>query len=406
LKILMLTPFLPYREARAGAPQAIYDRLCLLAPSHDITVVTFVEPGQEAAIADLQRLGVTVRYVLRTRANSGLALWRKRLRLALALLVGPLPMLAAEFRSSRLQRIVEQSLANDRPDLLLVEHILMAQYVPERGRRDTLPVIISDHDVQAGIASSVAQTGTISRRLWRTDRRRWAEYAERAWRRAQAVLVSSQADADKVRRRVPSAHVEIAPFGVAPRTVCGADGSERDDSTLLFVGNFDHSPNREAVERLAQAIMPVVRRSCPTARLMLVGKNPTAEVQALQTADSGVVVTGEVPSVDHYLCSCALFVAPLRSGGGMRIKLMEAMMAGAPIVTTRLGARGLGALNGTHLLVADNDSAFAQAVVSALSDRALRERLGREALQLARAPEQRVKRMSHLNEILQRYAEP
>ena len=215
----------------------------------------------------------------------------------------------------------------------------------------------------------------------------------------------ASSDAGVVRRRVPSASVEVAPFGVAPRTVCGEERPDRDNSTLLFVGNFDHPPNREAAERLAKAIMPVVRRACPAARLILVGKNPTPEVRALQTTGSGVVVTGEVPSVDHYLCTCALFVAPLYSGGGMRIKLMEAMMAGAPIVTTGLGARGLDARNGSDLLIANDDIAFAQAVVSALSDRALRERLGREALHLARAPEQRARRAARLNDILQRYAE-
>jgi glycosyltransferase involved in cell wall biosynthesis len=404
VKILLLTPFLPYREARAGAPQAVYDRLCLLAPYHDITVVTFAEPGQEAQAADLLSLGVKVDYVMRTPARSGLALWRKRLLLARALLSGSLPLLVVEFGHLSVERIVEHSLETEKPDLLLVEHMLMAQYVSHTcGRRD-VPVVISDHDVQAGTATKIAQPTRVSRWLGRIERRRWSRYAERAWQSAQAVLVSSDSDAGVVRRRVPTASVEVAPFGVAPRTVCGEERQDRDDSTLLFVGNFDHPPNREAAERLAQVIMPIVRRACPAARLMLVGKNPTPGVRALQTAGSGVVVTGEVPSVDHYLCSCALFVAPLYTGGGMRIKLMEAMLAGAPIVTTGLGARGLDARNGTHLLVANDDLEFAQAVVSALADRALRERLGREALQLARAPEQRAQRAAHLNNILQRYA--
>ena len=192
VKILLLTPFLPYRDARAGAPQAVYDRLCLLAPYHDITVVTFAEPGQEAEAVDLLSLGVKVRYVMRAAARSGFALWRKRLRLALALLLGRLPMLVVEFRHSGIVRIVEHSLETERPDLILVEHMLMAQYVSHtRGRRD-VPVVISDHDVQAGTATKIAPATRVSRRLGRIERRRWSRYAERAWQSAQAVLVSSE----------------------------------------------------------------------------------------------------------------------------------------------------------------------------------------------------------------------
>ncbi|MGA7729834.1 MAG: glycosyltransferase, partial [Chloroflexia bacterium] len=301
--------------------------------------------------------------------------------------------------------LVRRLIKRHNPDLVLIEHIMMAQYLPGDSSDWHLPpVLLSDHDVRAG----AAQVHRVPRRLaaWLTmlEERRWQRYKRLSWRRVQAVLVPSAEDAAVILRSVSDATVEIVPFGLAPRDLSSTNGLVRDDSTLLFVGNFDHPPNRDAALRLGNGVFPIVAKSRPDTRLLLVGKNPTPDIEALAANDERITVTGEVESVEPYLRGCALFVAPLTKGGGVRIKLLEAMSAGIPVITTPLGVHGLGAQPGRHLLVASDDGEFAQAIVGALSDHASRARLAAQAYALVAGPERTAMRAQRLNDVLQRFA--
>jgi glycosyltransferase involved in cell wall biosynthesis len=166
------------------------------------------------------------------------------------------------------------------------------------------------------------------------------------------------------------------------------------------VGNFDHPPNRDAALRLCNEIMPLVWQKCPSALLWLVGRNPTPEIEALES--DRVRVWGEVPLVSEYLEKCTLFVAPLREGGGMRIKLLEALSAGTPVVTTTLGSQGLDAENGRHLLVADSAEGMADCILRLLGDPALAYRLGTEGAQLVSGRARVLERAEKLESVLER----
>jgi glycosyltransferase involved in cell wall biosynthesis len=386
VKILMLTPFLPYADARAGAPVAVYERLQLLASEHQLSVVTFATPEEKGQTRDLARLGVRVYALPRRTAQRGLALWRKRARLAFGLLIDSRPMLALEFGSNRMRRLLSRLLREQRFDLILVEHTLMAQYVAILDPKRLPPVALSEHDVHASLGTGTrAQSGAlrpgapIAVLLKHLDRQKWERYTLRAYSKAAVVLVPSTGDAGVVKSRAPGVPVEIVPFGAVPSVASETAASERRSDTLLFVGNFDHPPNRDAALWLCGEILPLIRERRPSVETWLVGKNPTPDIIAL--ARDWVIVTGEVPSVEPYLRRCTLFVAPLREGGGMRIKLIEALAAGAPVVSTSLGAQGLGVESGHQLLLADDADDFAAAVLRALEDHELRAQLslaGRE----------------------------
>jgi glycosyltransferase involved in cell wall biosynthesis len=262
--------------------------------------------------------------------------------------------------------------------------------------------VFSEHDVCGGPDDLSA--GPFTPLLSKVEARRWASFNRKVWRSASAVLVPTREDAAVLLSRAPGVPVEVVPYGLVRPGLCEGSSEGRSGDTLLFVGNFDHPPNREAALLLARTIFPNVQRSVPHAGLVLVGKNPTAEIEALASRSSGITVTGEVESVGPYLQGCALFVAPLVSGGGARMKLIEAMMAGAPIITTPLGARGLEAQPGKHILVADPGDDFAQMVVSALRDPHLRERLGTAARNLYCTRDRTEERAQRLNALLVRYA--
>lgn len=328
--------------------------------------------------------------------------WRKRLRLAAGLVAGGQPVLAQEFSSARMCRLVGRLAREEHFDVVLVEHVLAARYIDCLGP-GAPPVIFTDHDVRASFPERpAALPASLPRRfmlpLDLLDRAAWRRYTRRAYHLAAVVTVPTAEDARTVRAQAPDARVEIVPFGMAALDVPADGEEEREPDTLLFVGNFDHPPNRDAAAWLGSEIMPLVWARRPSARLWLVGRSPTPGVRAL--AGERVTVTGEVPSVREYLARCSLFVAPLRLGGGMRIKLIEALGAGAPVVTTALGARGLGAEPGRHLLLAGTARELADAIVCALDDPSLRKRLGAAGRELVDASLGAGERAARLNDLL------
>jgi glycosyltransferase involved in cell wall biosynthesis len=153
---------------------------------------------------------------------------------------------------------------------------------------------------------------------------------------------------------------------------------------ILFVGSFIHAPNVDAALRLAERIFPLVRVRCPQATLYLVGDQPPPELRRL--ASERVVVTGRVPTVEPYLDRAAVTVAPLRAGGGMRVKVMEALGAGKATVASPLAVAGLDLVDGREIVLADSDEDFAAAIVNLLEHPERREQLARAARAWATAP--------------------
>src|SRR5581483_4659396 len=144
---------------------------------------------------------------------------------------------------------------------------------------------------------------------------------------------------------------------------------------LLFTGTMDYRPNADAALWLAREVLPLLRREAPAVRLFVVGHRPPAALVALGKCDRALAVTGSVPDLDPYWDAAAVYVLPMRTGGGVRFKAMEALALGLPLVSTSFGMQGLDAEPGRHYLRADRADEFAAAVLRLLSDADLRARL-------------------------------
>jgi glycosyltransferase involved in cell wall biosynthesis len=153
-----------------------------------------------------------------------------------------------------------------------------------------------------------------------------------------------------------------------------------DRAGLLFIGGYKHLPNIDAVHWFASEMLPLIRRKEP-ARFIALGAHPPPEVEAL--ASESIVVPGYMNDVSGHFDQARVFVAPLRYGAGMKGKIGMAMAMGLPVVTTSIGAEGMGLVDGVHVLVADDVPAFAEAVLRLYRDDALWESLSFEARQLA-----------------------
>jgi glycosyltransferase involved in cell wall biosynthesis len=193
---------------------------------------------------------------------------------------------------------------------------------------------------------------------------------------ADGLVAISEVDAAAMRELAPE-----VPVGVVSlvQSFSGAVAEPAGREEVLFVGNFHHAPNVDAVGHFCESIWPLVRQALPEAHLTLVGTAPPPAVQAHDGDD--VTVTGWVPSVEPYLERARVSIAPLRYGAGVKGKIAEAIAAGVPVVTTSIGAEGMGFVDGEHALIADEPAEFAAAIVRLYRDEDLWRTL------VVRAPE-------------------
>jgi glycosyltransferase involved in cell wall biosynthesis len=170
------------------------------------------------------------------------------------------------------------------------------------------------------------------------------------------------------------------PNGVDPDAFAPLDVLQR-PGRMIFTGLVDYRPNYDGITWFVDEVFPRVRRTHPNAELLIVGQGSPQALDQLRRP--GVIATGRVPDLTPYLAEAEVSVIPLRIGGGTRLKLVEAMSMGKAVVSTSLGAEGIDALHGTHVMLADEPASFAEAVSQLLDSADVRHRLGRQARALA-----------------------
>jgi glycosyltransferase involved in cell wall biosynthesis len=200
------------------------------------------------------------------------------------------------------------------------------------------------------------------------------------WPDTYCILVVSEVDRERCLRARPGRRVLVVPNGVDCAAVRPGPVRGGGPSVLLFTGDMGFAPNVDAALLLASRIFPEVRRLHPDAELRLAGRNPDPRLLALR--GPGVTVTGEVPDMTPHLHAATVYVAPHLTGAGTRTKLLEAMAAGLPIVTTRVGCEGIEATDGRELHIADDPPATVSAVLHLLANPPERQRLGAAARRL------------------------
>jgi glycosyltransferase involved in cell wall biosynthesis len=197
-------------------------------------------------------------------------------------------------------------------------------------------------------------------------RRTWVAEVS-SWHRSDLVAVLTEDDRRELLAAHPGLDVRIVPDGadhVLPGGL-GRAGSESREPLVVFVANFGYQPNQDAARFLCDEILPRVVGAVPEAQFLLVGTSPPDELRAAAASSPNITVTGGVPTVEPYLDAAQVVVAPLRVGGGIKVKVIEALARGRPIVATSVAAQGLGS-GSRHMQIADDPASFAAAVVGLL----------------------------------------
>lgn len=180
----------------------------------------------------------------------------------------------------------------------------------------------------------------------------------------------------------PGRPVSVIPDGVDPAFLAAPRGERPGRSEILFTGTMDYLPNEDAALFFLRAILPLVRREVPAASFTVVGRNPTGALRRAASQTTGARVTGAVPDMRPHLGSADLVVVPLRMGRGVKVKMLEAMAMGLPIVASPIAVEGLAVTPGVDVVVANSPGDFADAVVHLLRDPARAGQIGEAARRL------------------------
>lgn len=370
MNILVLTPYVPYPPNFGGSVR-IYHLIRQLSRRHAVHLLTYREEAGGGDPKGLDPYCRTITVVPRNVADKR----RQQMRS----LFSPRSFQWRFHDSPDMQAAIERVVREQRIDQILVEFSQMACFRFPAG----IPVVLDEHNVEFDVLDRMAgREGGAFRGLFnRIEAAKFRREEMGAARAAVMTLVTSERDGELLRVHAPGLRTTVITNGVDCDAFARPDGPRQPD-TAVFVGATHYFPNEDGVLFFVREIHARVRAARPGFRFTAVGGRPPPSLTELRA--ESVVITGYVDDVRPYMWDSTVFVVPLRMGGGTRFKVVEAMAAGVPVVSTRLGAEGIPAEDGRDLLLADTPEAFADATVRVLTDPALAAMLTANGLDFVR----------------------
>ena len=367
MKILFLSPTVPFPLTDGGRIR-VFNLLKQIAEKSDVTLLALETQTTDAdGVAELQRLGIQVHLV-----PNAPTLPRVSFGTLVKAFLRRQPITVARYDVRAYRQKFRELIADQIFDLVHYEMFHTAQFHTETH----LPGVLSQQNVDSAIWRRLcSETANLFYKFayW-TQQLAFQRYERVLSPKFNAVTCTSDIDAAVFQHHCPDDAIEIIPNGVDV-THYLPDFTTEAPAHLIYIGSMDWYPNEDAVAFFADEVLPQIQEKVPDVGFSIVGGNPSGRVQKLAERD-GVVVTGRVPEIKPYFAEATVFVVPLRIGSGTRLKILEALAMGKAIVSTTVGAEGLDLRDGEEIFIADEPTAFADAVTRLLTDSELRRRIG------------------------------
>lgn len=374
-RVLFLCQTLPF-PPDGGANIRSFNILKILAEEFEVDAVCFYRAADRTTGADVDRgiagLAPFVNHVsvvpIPQESSRSRLLWDH----ARSLFLGRAYTMYA-YRSPEARRQIKALCSSRRYDLIHMDSLDLVDFMPLFG--DT-PVACTHHNVESQLLARRARSESVAwRRAYVARQSVLLEREERKWCPRVAVNVAvSDRDAEELRQLAPSGRYLTVPNGVDVGVF--EPGVGRDEG-LVFVGGSNWFPNRDALEHFAADILPLLSESGRSVETTWIGRCSSEEQARYEGL--GIHLTGYVDDIRPIVRDAAVYVAPLRVGGGTRLKILDAWAMGKAVVCTRIGCEGLQAVDGQNILIRDEPADFAEAIGDVLSDAELRRSLGKAA---------------------------
>ncbi|NCN87416.1 MAG: glycosyltransferase [Candidatus Pacebacteria bacterium] len=367
MKILMLTPYLPY-PLLSGGQIRTYNLLKKLANKHEVTLFALIkEDSEKQYIAELEKYCTKVKVFKRSQKPFT---FTNIFRTA----ISSFPFLVIRNHVKETINAVEEELAREQYDLIHAETFYMMPHIPQT---DTPTILVEQTIEYLGYESFADKIHIpILKQLLNMDIRKIIRWEKHYWNSCDKLIVMSEDDKNFIADQIGQKEkIEVVSNGVDTSWFKQKEKNLPKDPTLLSVGTFNWLPNVEAVEFLVNKVWPKVKDSMPKAKLWIVGNSPTKEVFAYQKKDSSITVTGGIPDIREAFNGAHILMAPVFSGKGTRYKILEAMASHTPIIATDIAVEGLGVENEKHVLTSNSGEGMAKLAIKLLKDQELQKKL-------------------------------
>lgn len=369
MKILVLDEDFPY-PLNTGARIRTFSLFSRLAKKHEIRFLAYGDENSESfrhcAGSGLIPLAVPPQ----VPAKSGPAFYVR----LLANLFSKLPYVVTSHYSEIFRKYLKAELERRPAD------IVAAAWTPYAAFFSAIPgekTLITSHNIEADIWRRYYATEKSFHKKWYSgiQAAKMGRFEESVFRQADAVTAVSEADARAIGESGSRAAVEVIENGVDLDYFSNKDAPEVKAERLVFTGSMDWRPNQDAAVHFVNDIFPLLRKKRPEMEAVFVGRKPPDHIVRLGDTP-GIIITGTVDDIRPYIREAAVYIVPLRVGGGSRLKILEALALEKPVVSTSVGAENLAVTHEQDILLADSPEQFATAVERLLDDRALAARLG------------------------------
>lgn len=381
MRVLFLSQIVPY-PPHGGVLQRGFNIVRELGSRVDLHLLAFVHPDALPTVDTLEEsrrvLGGFCSHI------EYFSLWPKRSKahtvaaLANSLLSNE-PFSVIAHRSGAYASAVARACSVSRFDVLHADTIALTPFV-DLGASRSAATVLTHHNIESQLMRrrSEVEPRTAARWFLGREADKLARYESLVSGRYDCNIFMSTPDRDLLAASVPGLRTAVVPNGV-DLDYFAADETGGSETSLIYTGGMNMFANRDAVLSFLRDCWPTIAAAVPDARFYAVGQTPPAELLEAAAGDPRVVVTGYVDDIRPFVRKAAVYVVPLRVGGGTRLKVLDAMASGKAIVSTSIGCEGLDVMPANDLLIADSPAEFARVTISLLGDAAARRRLGAAA---------------------------
>ncbi len=371
MKILMLTPYLPYPPSSGGQIRS-YNLLKKMAKDHQVTLFSLVKfDAEKKYVPELEKICHRVKVFKRAEKPWTLT---NIIKTGFSMF----PFLVVRNYSSEERRAIEKLLEEEEFDVIHAETFYVSPHIP----KTKIPIVLVDQTIEYQVYRHYVKNYRwwFLKPLLNIDVLKLKFWEEYYWKKASRVVAMSDKDAKVMRALVPGLKVSVIPNGVGEDLM--VKSKVHYNQTLLFMGNYAWLQNIEAAKFLANKIYPIVKAAIPTAKLLIAGQN-TDKVNDLAGDDIELrdLDIEDIDGVRESYHQSGVLVAPLYGPGGTRLKILGAMASHLPVVTTKVGIAGIGQ-SGHDYLEAETAKGMAEQTIKVLNDRELYAQIAVNAREL------------------------
>lgn len=358
MKILMLTPYLPYPPMTGGQTRSYNLIKRLTELGHEITLFSLVKNRKEKeGVEGLEEICKKVRIFERPAKP-----WT--LENVLRTGFSSFPFLVIRNWASGEKKAIEQELKNGDYDLIHAETFYVMPHIP----KTNLPVVLVDQTIEYLVYQHFVENFrfAVLKPLLLLDVAKLKKWETLYWKKAQKVVAMSEADKEIMLSQDKTLDVDIVPNGVDVKQFSEQVFEKSRDPVILYLGNFTWLQNREAVDVLMKDVWPLISKKMPDAKLWIIGKDAK---QFFGNLENEKIRVDEVKDIREAYQGATVLVAPIYGAGGTRYKNFEAFASGLPVVTTSIGIGGTDVTDGVEVVVRDDPKAIAEATVELIQDK-------------------------------------